>query len=175
MRISFSPSSSGVAVSVWLLCFGQVQAGGIGESIRLLGGTLACGDNHFSRLAGSEQHRTAYVLPNFSRYASITIDRFQVFDANGNVLFDYPDVGLPASVKTELGPHDSMQINTADLLFEDLSSDDRPTQARVESSYQQGQKDISLNGSAVRSVLLTSTGAEQSRASSECRPVEFER
>jgi hypothetical protein len=175
MRIPFAPLARGVAMSALLLCCSQVQATGIGDSIRFLGGTLACGGNHFSRLAGSEQHRTAYIFRNFSRYATITIDRFQVFDANGSVLFDYPGTGLPASVKTELGPHDSTQINTADILFEDLDSGDRPIQARVEWSYGQGQKDIGLNGSAVRTVRLTSTGAEQSRASSECKLIEFER
>ena len=164
-----------MAVPVWLLCIGQVQAGGIGDSARLPGGTLACGGNHFSRLAGSETHRTACVLRNFSRYASITIDRFRVFEANGNVLFDYPRAGLPASVKSELGAHGSTQTNTADLLFEDPSSNDRPIQARVEWSYGQGQKDIGLDGSAIRTVRLTSTGAGQSRAGSACRLVEFER
>jgi len=118
-----------------------------------------------------------YIFRNFSGYGTVTIESFQVFDANGNVLFDFPNVNseLPTGVKTTLGPHETTQINTADILLEDLGSADRPIQAHVEWSYAQGQKDIPLNGSSVRTVRATETGTEQSRASSECKLIDFRR
>ena len=157
-----------------LLLFGtQAHATGPVDSMKVRGGTLACGGNHFSRMAGSEQHRTTYVLRNFSDNATITIERFLVFDANANVLFDFPGFAFPVSAKTELGPQETTQINSADILFEDLGSAARPIQAHIDWSYVQGQKDIALNGSTVRTVRVTDNGAELSRASSECRLIDL--
>jgi len=137
-------------ISVTLL--GLLLSAGLAEAngIKVHGGTLACGGNHFARLQATELHRTSYIFRNFSGYATVTIERVQVFDANGNVLFNFPGVELPASVKTVRGPHETTQINTADILFEDLDPAARPIQSHVEWSYGQKQKDVALNGSTVR-------------------------
>ena len=173
MNALLASLSIGVTLSTLLLSGGLAEASGF----KVHNGTLACGGNHFSRLAGSEQHRTSYTLRNFSGYGRVTIESIQVFDANGNVLFDFPSVNseLPAGVKTDLGPHETTLINTADILFADLGSPDRPIQTHVEWSYAQGKKDIPLNGSSVRTVRAAETGAEQSRASSECKLIDFRR
>lgn len=161
----------GVTLSALLLSSGLAQADGI----KVRGGTLACGGNHFTRVAGNELHRTSYIFRNFSGYATITIESVQVFDANGNVLFDYPSADLPVSVKTELGPHETTQINTADLLVEELDAAARPIQSHVEWSYDRAHKDIRLNGSAVRTVRAADTGAELSRSSSKCKLIDYQR
>ena len=98
-----------------------------------------------------------------------------MFDANGNVLFDYPGVDLPTSVKGKLGPYQTMQINTADILVEDLDSAARPIQSHVEWSYDRAHKDMPLNGSAVRTVRAADTGTELSRSSSECKLIDYQR
>jgi len=139
------------------------------DDIKFRGGMLACGGNHFSRVAGTELHRTSYNLRNFSRVDTATIERVRVFDANGIVLYEFPGTDLPASVKTELGPYESTQINTADILVDELNANDRPIQAHIKWSYEGGRKDIPINGSTVRTVRAADTGNERSRASSECR------
>lgn len=169
MKTLYTSLTAGVTLAGLLLSSSLAMATGNKDDSRIRGGTLACGGSHFSRLAGGELHRTSYNFRNFSGHATVTIKRVRVFDANGNVLFDFPDDALPVSVKTELGPHATTQINTADILFEDLAPADRPIQTHVEWSYGRGHKDSALNGSAVRTVRMADTGAEQSRASSECK------
>ena len=168
-RLASLPIS--VTLSALLLSGGLAAA----DSIKVRGGTLACGGNHFSRIEGTELHRTSYIFRNFSGYATVTIKRVRVFDANGNVLFDFPGVELPASANTVLGPHQTTQINTADILFEDLDSTARPIQSHVEWSYGQRQKDVALSGSTVRTVRDSDTGTELSRADSECKLIAFRR
>lgn len=164
-----------VTLSALMLSTGLAQATGIDDYSKGHGGTLACGGSHFSRVAGNELHRTAYVFRNFSGYATIRIERILVFDANGNVLFEYPGVDLPVSVKTELGPHETTQINTGDILVEDLEPAARPIQTHVKWSYNDVHKGIALNGSTVRTVRAADTGAELSRASSECSLINHRR
>ncbi len=165
----------GAALTTLLLSSSLSQANGITNSVEVRGGILACGGSHFSRVAGNEQHRTSYVLRNFSGHATITIDRFQLFDANGNVLFNFPETDLPGSVKTELTPHETTQINSDDILFVELGPAARPVQGHIEWSYRQDQKDVTLDGSTIRTVRATDTGIEQSRASSECKLIDFRR
>ena len=98
-----------------------------------------------------------------------------MFDANGNILFAYPDLALPPSVKATLGPHETTQINSGDILAADLDSAARPIQMHVGWSFAQGQRDIALDGSAVRTARVASTGAELSRASAECRLIDWRR
>jgi len=155
----------GVTLSALLLSSGLAEA----NDLRVRGGILGCGGNHFSRLSGTEQHRTSYIFRNFSGYATVTIERVQMFDANGNTLFEFPGADLPGSVKTELGPHETTQINTADILFDDLDPAARPIQTHVLWSYAQRQRDIALSGSTVRTVRASDTGTELSRADSECK------
>jgi len=162
---------TGVMLSALLLVSGLAQADG--NEVR--GGTLLCGGNHFSRLAGTELHRTSYIFRNYNAYAKVRIESVRVFDANGNVLFDFPSVELPASVKTELGPYETTQINTADLLIEELDPAARPIQNHVEWSYDRGRNRVPLNGSTVRTVWAADTGAELSRASSECKVIDYRR
>jgi hypothetical protein len=158
-------------LSALLLSSGLAEANGF----QVRGGTLACGGNHFSRLSGTEQHRTSYIFRNFSGYATVTIERVQMFDANGNTLFEFPGVALPGSVKTELGPHETTQINTADILFDDLEPAARPIQTHVLWSYAQRRRDIALGGSTVRTVRASDTGTELSRANSECKLIDIRR
>lgn len=159
----------GATLSALLVFGGQGQASDLNDGIKPRGGALLCGGSHFSRTAGNEQHRTSYVLRNFNRNATITIERFQVFNANGVVIFDYPGIDFPISVKTRLGPHETTQINTADILVGDLVAADRPIQGHVKWSSDQGPKVIPLDGSTVRTVRAVDTGEERSRASSACK------
>jgi len=161
----------GVALSALLVSGGLAEASGF----KVHNGTLACGGNHFSRVAGSELHRTSYIFRNFSGYGTVTIESVQVFNANGNELFDFPNDGLPASVKTTLGPHETTQINTADILVEDLGPADRPIQTHVRWSYGQRERDVPLNGSSVRTVRATDTGTELGRAHAECKLIDVQR
>lgn len=165
-----------VTLSTLVLSVGLAQATGVTDGTRLRGGTLVCGGNHFSRLSGSEQHRTSYVFRNFGASSAIVIDRVQLFDANGISLFDFPDVdtALPTSVKTELGPHETTQLNSSDILYADLGPVQRPIQTVVEWSYGSGQKGPALTGSAVRTIRAD-TGQERSRASSECKLIHYRR
>jgi hypothetical protein len=67
-------------------------------------------------MAGTELHRTSYNLRNFSEHATVVIKSVLVFDANGDVLFDFPERDLPDRAKTELGPHETTQFNTAEMI-----------------------------------------------------------
>ena len=165
-----------VTLLALILSGGLAQAMSVTDGARLRGGTLVCGGNHFSRLSGSEQHRTSYIFRNFGTSASIVIERVQLFDANGISLFDFPDVdaALPAIVKTQLGPHETTQLNSSDILYADLGPAQRPIQAVVEWSYGPGQKGPALTGSAVRTIRAD-TGQERSRASSECKLIHYRR
>ena len=164
----------GLALSGLLLSAAGAEAIGISDSARVRGGILACGGNHFSRLGGEEQHRTVYVLHNFSGKGTISIDSFRLYDANGDVLFGYPSVDLPPSVKTELGPHETTQINTADLLEADLGPANRPIQAHIGWSFGPEQRGLALDGSIVRTVRAIS-GEERSRANSACKLIHYRR
>lgn len=164
---------TGAALTTLLLSSSLCQANSIADSVKVRGGILACSGSHFSRVAGNEQHRTSYVLRNFSGDATITIDRFQLFDANGNVRFAFPETDLPVNVKTELAPHETTQINSDDILSVELGPADRPVQSYIEWSYSKNQKDVTLDGSTIRTVRATDTGIEQSRASSECKLIDY--
>jgi len=153
----------GITLSALLLSSGLAYA----DNSRVRGGTLVCGGNHFSRLGATELHRTSYNLRNFSGNAKITIDSVKMYDADGNVLFSYPDNYLPDRAKTELGPHQTTQFSTGDVLGFDLNPADRPIQTHIRWSYMRGHRGMALNGSAVRTVRAID-GPERSRASSEC-------
>jgi hypothetical protein len=107
----------GAVFTTLLLSSSLCQANGITDSVKVRGGILACDGSHFSRVAGTEQHRTSYDPRNFSGHATITIERFQLFDANGNVRFAFPESDFPGNIKTELAPHETTQINSDDILF----------------------------------------------------------
>jgi len=153
----------GMTLSALLLSGGLAY----GENSKIRGGTLVCGGNHFSRVNGTELHRTSYNLRNFSGNAKVTIEGVKMYDANGNVLFSFPDSYLPDRAKTELGPHETTQFSTGDVLSFDLDATDRPIQTHIRWSYMRGHRGMALSGSAVRTVRA-SDGPERSRASSEC-------
>jgi hypothetical protein len=158
---------------VGVLSCGLAQAAPIEDAIKLRAGTFACGGNHFSRVGGTEQHRSAYVISNPNREITVALDRVRVFDANGNVLFDYPSDPLPASVKLELGPYETTQIHSFDILTEELSPSDRPMQTHIEWSNLESQRGLVPSVGLVRTVRNASDGSERSRASAECRLIGF--
>ena len=126
------PLSEALPISVTLTALLLSSSLTQSDGNKVRGGTLACGGNHYSRVAGSELHRTSYIFRNFSVYATVTIESVRVFDAKGNVLFDFPSAVLLANVKTELGPYEATQINTADILVEELEAAARPIQSHIE-------------------------------------------
>jgi len=77
--------------------------------------------------------------------------------------------------RTELGPHETTQINTGDILVEDLEPAARPIQSHVKWSDDGVHKGITLNGSTFRTVRAADTGAELSRTSSECNLINYRR
>ena len=158
-----------------VLCCGLAQAAPIEDAIKLRAGTFACGGNHFLRVGGTEQHRSVYVIRNPNPEIAVALDRVRVFDANGNVLFDFPNDPLPASVKPDLGPYETTQINSFDILNEELTSPDRPMQTHIEWSNPEGRRGLAPSVGLVRTVRNVSDGAERSRASAECRMIRFER
>jgi hypothetical protein len=160
---------------VGVLCCGLAQAAPIEDAIKLHAGTFACGGNHFLRVGGTEQHRSVYVISNPNSDITVALDRVRVFDANGQVLFDYPIDPLPTSVKPELGPYETTQINSFDILTEELSPSDRPMQTHIEWSNLDGRRGLAPSVGLVRTVRNVSDGAERSRASAECRLIGFER
>ena len=160
---------------VGVLCCGPAQAAPIEDAMKLRAGTFACGGNHFIRVSGTEQHRSVYVISNPNPEIAVALDRVRVFDANGNVLFDFPDDPLPASVKLELGPYETTQINSFDVLTEELTSQDRPMQTHIEWSNLESRQGLAPSVGLVRTVRNASDGAERSRASAECRLIGFER
>lgn len=165
----------GLALSGVLLCGGLANAAGFSEALKVRGGTLACGGSHFARLGGTELHRATYVLRNLGDDGVVFIDRVRLFDANGYVRFDFPTDPFPVSVKTELGPYQSTQIFTTDMLTDELSPSDRPVQLHVDWSYSPDARGIALHGSTVRTIRESDTGVERSRADSECQLIEYQR
>lgn len=157
-----------------LFC-GLAQATPIEDAVKLHSGTFACGGNHFLRVGGTEQHRSVYVISNPNPEITIALDRVRVFDANGQVLFDYPSDALPTSVKLELGPYETTQINSFDILTEELRPSDRPMQTHIEWSNLGSRPGLAPSVGLVRTVRNVSDGAERSRASAECRLIGFER
>ena len=160
---------------VGVLCCGLAQAAQIENAIKLRAGTFACGGNHFLRVGGTEQHRSVYVISNPNPEITVALDRVRVFDANGKVLFDFPNDALPASVKLELGPYETTQINSFDILIEELTSQDRPMQTHIEWSNLENRRGVAPSVGLVRTVRNVSDGAERSRTSAECRLIGFER
>ena len=103
--------------------------------LRAFGGSVACGGNHFDRLGGTEAHRTGYVVKNYNPKQSVFIDRVQVFDAQGNSLFDSNVSGLPTfgnnvlgPTDNDLGPNQTAVLYSWDVLSEPLGVDERPMQ-----------------------------------------------
>ena len=160
---------------VGILCCGFAQAVPIEDAINLRAGTFACGGNHFSRVSGTEQHRSVYVISNPNPDITVALDRVRVFDANGNTLFDFPNDPLPASVKLELGPYETTQINSFDILTTELTSLDRPMQTHIEWSNLESRPGLAPSVGLVRTVRNASDGAERSRANAECRLIDLER
>lgn len=174
MTLSTNRLAHGLGL-VGVLCCGLAQAAPIEDAVKLRAGTFACGGNHFLRVGGTEQHRSVYVISNPNPEITVALDRVRVFDANGNVLFDFPSDPLPASVKQDLGPYETTQINSFDILTEELGPPDRPMQTHIEWSSLEGRRGIAPSVGLVRTVRNTSDGAERSRASAECRLIGFER
>jgi hypothetical protein len=159
MKTRLASLPLGITLSALVLSSGLVEANGL----QVRGGILACGGSHFSRFSGTEQHRITYLFRNFTGYATVTIECVQMFDANGKTLFEFSGIDLSGGVKTELGPHETTQINTADILFNEQGP----------ASYAQRLRDIVLGGSTVRSLRASDTGVDLSRANSECKLIGF--
>jgi hypothetical protein len=175
MTFSNNRSVHGLGL-VGVLCCGLAQAAPINDAIKLRAGTFACGGNHFVRVDDTEQHRSVYVISNPNPEITVALDRVRVFDANGRVIFDYPsDDDLPASVKPELGPYETTQINSSDILTEELTAQERPMQTHIEWSNLGSRRGLAPSVGLVRTVRNVSGGAERSRASAECRLIGFER
>lgn len=174
MTLSTNRLARGLGL-VGMLCCGLVQAAPIEDAVRLRAGTFACGGNHFSRLGGTEQHRSVYVISNPNPRVTVTLDRLRLFDANGNLLFDFPDDALPDSVKPQLGPYETTQINSFDILNDELTSERRPIQTHIEWSNLDRRRGVPPSVGLVRTVRVADTGVERSRASAECRLIDFVR
>jgi hypothetical protein len=163
----------GLALSGVLLCGGLANAAGFPDALKVRAGTLVCGGSHFARLGGTELHRATYVLRNLGDDGVVVIDRARLFDANGYVRFDFPTDPVPVSVKTEIGPYQSTQIFTTDMLADELPPSDRPVQLHVDWSYSSDTRGVALNGSTVRTIRESDTGVERSRADSECQLLKY--
>jgi len=174
MTLSTNQLARGLGL-VGALCCGLSQAVPIEDAIKLRAGTFVCGGNHFVRVDGTEQHRSVYVISNPNPEITVALDRVRVFDANGQVLFDYPSDALPKNVKPELAPYETTQVNSADILTEELAPSDRPMQTLIEWSNLDGRRGLAPSVGLVRTVRNESDGAERSRASVECRLIGFER
>ena len=168
MTFSNNRSVHGLGL-VGVVCCGLAQAAPIEDTVQLRAGTFACGGNHFVRVSNTEQHRSVYVISNPNAEITIALNRVRVFDANGNLLFDFPSDPLPASVKLEIGPYETTQINSFDMLTEELTPLDRPMQTHIEWSNLESRRGLAPSVGLVRTVRNVSDGAERSRASAECR------
>jgi hypothetical protein len=133
-------------------------------------GIRGCGGNHAQRTSVNEDHTTSYTLRNFNVSESIQILRIVIVDGNGTILFD----GLPGDTfKSTLGPLQSTKFNTNDVLTSFLPEADRPIQTYIIWRTASGNPAEGLRGGLVRRVRDSTTGAEISRHSSECKDLDL--
>lgn len=104
------------------------------QDLRALGGIVACGGNHFSRLNKTELHTTVYILRNYNKVKSIRIKRMRIYDATGSILKDFNGATLPQSFNAVMGagdnslePYQTAMYRTNELLDE-LTNNKRPIQ-----------------------------------------------
>jgi hypothetical protein len=120
MKLSGKIASLVLAGSMALVSV-AAQASGPARGI---GGSIACGDNNFNRLGGSEAHRSSWVLRNIGD-TSVRIEQMSLFDANGNVLFSADGASLPVFRNNVIGPGDNIidANQTAQILSQDILGD----------------------------------------------------
>ena len=115
------------------------QAAFSDQDDRALGGTMACGGNHFNRMGGTEAHRTTYVMRNYGDIP-IRIEQMTVYNANGAVIFSANGATLPQFRNSVLGPGDNVlmpnetaQLNSDDILGDGgLGRDFRPISMKID-------------------------------------------
>jgi hypothetical protein len=143
---------------------------------RARSGIRGCGGNHAQRtgVGVNEDHTTSYTLRNFNVIESIEILGIVIVDGNGTILFD----GLPGGTtfKPILGPVQSTTFNTNadDVLGTNfLPKSDQPIQTYILWRTVSGNPADGLRGGLVRRVRDSTTGAEISRHSSECKDLDL--
>jgi hypothetical protein len=80
-----------------------------------VGGTLTCGGQVDTMTAFDDNIvvNTGYVLRNFNNTGTIAIKRIVVYDADGNIRCDYPNIDhFPTTFKSFLSPHQSTNIGS---------------------------------------------------------------
>ena len=143
-------------------------------------GVIRCGGNNFLRLGGTEVHTASYVLRNFDATTPIVIERIRVWNANGAVLFDSANSGLPAFENGVLGPgsnalqpNQTAQLNTEDVVAFQAQSE-RPLQMEVQ--WSAAKAALSLDAVTVRTSRRRdpATGQvfeERGRHAIDCRSI----
>ena len=111
MKLCSRFAIAGVVIASTLA--GSAMAGNKFIGKGLAAATQVCGGNHRDNVTNN----TNYVLRNYNNDTVILLDRFVVRDANGVVVFDYPNMDpLPSNIKTQLGGRQSTIIKTTDIL-----------------------------------------------------------
>ena len=82
-----------IAVGETVLCGGEI------DTMTTFGDTIAV--------------HTGYILRNYNSDGTITIKRIVVYDADGNIRCDYPNIDpFPTTFKSSLSPHQSTNIGS---------------------------------------------------------------
>jgi hypothetical protein len=143
-------------------------------------GFVRCGAQSFLRMSDTEVHYTVITLRNFDRTKPITIKRLAVYNAQGVVIYDSANSGLPSFNNGILGPANStlnpLQSSgvNSDNFFPYLSQTDRPAQLFIVWSSTDPVRPLDVSSTTVVRGRNPVTGAhleERTRDVNECESV----
>jgi hypothetical protein len=153
-----------------------------GNSGRAYQGVISCGFNNRARLGGTEMLQSFVTLRNDDTSESVVIKRMTFYDAQGTVLYDSDNSGLPVSTSgiwgpgnNVLAPHQSAQWDVG-VAVPLLGSAQRPGQLVIRWSSASDNK-VLIPGSSSSRVSRQrdpGTGAvfgELARSSLQCRSI----
>lgn len=155
-----------IAVSLCILLAGF-------SSADAASGTLGCSGSWF--YIGADHHFTVYQLHNFNDSKTISIDQILVYDKNGNLLCDYPDIdSFPEyypDFKSILGPYEYSGFRTFEMQHCHNPSLTRGMTVLINWS----SPGIGVMPLDVRQLDVVRTGTlDSSRAIIDCKPIKKE-
>jgi hypothetical protein len=146
-------------------------------------GVVRCGGNNFLRNNGTEIQFTAWLLRNFNSADSIGIDRLRIWRADGEVLFDSANGGLPPTengilgpANSVLGPNQTAQFNSDDIIPFLNDQTLRPIQLEIQWSASKSVLALEVTNNRVVRGRVPANGNQQeerSRSAIACRTIEL--
>lgn len=156
------------ALAIILVCSSGLSAEALAED-RVKSGKISCGVAPVMRGGGIELHDDTIGLRNINDEETVTIERLQAWDGNGNMLWDSTTDGFPANpgFNSVIVPHASSRFLASDVLGI-LPVNSHLGQVAIE--YSLDKKGFRLGAVASHSVRdIGPTGMELSRQVRRCR------